>query len=171
MPHPGRADPGLIAQALDLPEAAIGFGAHRSGIWQAGPAFLFVPVAGLDDLARSRPIEPYWTQLMQAAAVDSAYLYTPGAGCDFQARMYSPTAGIPEDPATGSASAILAAQLLAAGALTSPATGFRLKQGVEMGRPSEIGLHVDCRDGVISAIRVSGKAVHIASGRIHAPSV
>ena len=43
---------------------------------------------------------------MALADVDSAYLYTPGntpgADCDFRARMFSPTAGIPEDPATGS---------------------------------------------------------------------
>ncbi len=169
--HPGSADPALIARALDLPETAIGFGAHAPGVWQAGPAFLFVPVAGLNHLARSRPVEPYWSDLMRAAQVDSAYLYTRGENCDFQARMYSPTAGIPEDPATGSASAILSAQLMAAGELTKASTDFRLRQGIEMGRPSAIGLRVDCRDGAIGAIRVSGTAVQIASGRIRAPSV
>jgi len=46
-----------------------------------------------------------------SGGVDSAYLYTRGGDgptTAFRARMYAPTAGIPEDPATGSATAILA---------------------------------------------------------------
>ena len=50
--------------------------------------------------------------------------------------MFSPTAGLPEDPATRSASAILAAQLLSGGALGAGETRLALHQGVEMGRPS-----------------------------------
>jgi trans-2,3-dihydro-3-hydroxyanthranilate isomerase len=36
---PGRAEPGLIARALDLPADAIGPDGHQPGIWQGGPAF------------------------------------------------------------------------------------------------------------------------------------
>lgn len=166
--HPGHADTALIARALDLPADAIGFGNHRPGIWQAGPAFLYVPLAGLDDLARARPVEPGWSELMQAAQVDSAYLYTPD-GKGFRARMFSPTAGIPEDPATGSASAILSAQLMTAGDLPQGETQIALTQGVEMGRPSQIGLTVQVDGGRLSQIRVSGRAAAVASGWITIP--
>ena len=84
--------------------------------------------------------------------------------------MFSPTAGIPEDPATGSASAILSAQLLAAGALADGETRLALRQGVEMGRPSEIGLTVAVRGGRLDQVRVAGSAVPVASGRIRVPN-
>lgn len=165
---PGEAPASLVAQALGLGEADLGFGAHRIGLWQGGPAFLYVPVASLDLLARARPIEPHWSGLMQRAGVDSAYLYTPGADCDFRARMFSPTAGIPEDPATGSASAIFAAQLHAADALRPGTQVFRLRQGVEMGRPSDITLGIDSA-AAPTAIRIRGSAVPITEGRIRRP--
>lgn len=172
LPHaaPGSADPALIARALDLAPADLGFAAHRPAIWQGGPRFLYVPLASLAALGRARPIEPHWSALMQAAGVDSAYLYTPGEDVDFRARMFSPTAGIPEDPATGSASAILAAQLLAAGAIAPGETRLSLRQGVEMGRRSDIGLTI-CADAKgLTEVRVAGTAVRIAEGRITVPA-
>ena len=160
------SDSALMAAALDLEPTDIGFARHRPGIWQGGPAFLYVPVADLSRLAIARPIEPHWSKLMQAAGVDSAYLYTPGQGADYQARMFSPTAGIPEDPATGSASAILSAQLKAAGALEASETQLTLMQGVEMDRPSRIGLTIVCSGQDITAVRVRGSAVFVATGQI-----
>lgn len=170
-PDPEAAlDPLLLAAALDLNPENIGFDGHRPGVWQGGPAFLYLPVANLDALGAARPIEPHWSQLMRLAGIDSAYLYAPGRGADYQARMFSPTAGIPEDPATGSASAILAAQLQAAGALHPVETRLKLMQGVEMCRPSHINLTVVRRNDDIAEVRVSGSAVAISSGRIVLPS-
>lgn len=165
-PTAASAPDALIAAALGLPR--IGFASHRLGIFQGGPRFLYVPVADLDDLALAWPQEPAWSRLMTLAQADGAYLYTPGTNCDFRARMFSPTAGIPEDPATGSASAILAAQLQAAGALNPGTSQFTLHQGVEMGRPSLIHLTVD-RTNAITAIRIRGSAVPISHGQIVIP--
>ena len=106
---------------------------------------------------------------MEAGHVDAAYLYAPDGLGRFRARMFSPTAGIPEDPATGSASAILAAQLLASGALPEGETRWHLTQGVEMGRESRIGLSVRVAGGVIAEVRVSGSAVPISRGEIMPP--
>ena len=164
------AGPDQMAAALGLAAADIGFGAHRPGLWQGGPRFLYAPVASLDALARARPMEPAWSQVIRAAGVDSIYLYTKGGDCDYRARMFSPTAGIPEDPATGSASAILAAQLLASGILTEGETRLTLRQGVEMGRPSEIGLTIVLRAGKLDQVRVAGSAVPVASGQICVPN-
>lgn len=162
-------DPARLADALGLGTGEIGFGSHSPGLWQGGPRFLYAPVASLDALARARPIQPHWSQQMQAAGVDSIYLYTPGHGCDYRARMFSPTAGIPEDPATGSASAILAAQLLVSAALGEGETRLALQQGVEMGRPSAIGLTVVVMGGAVAQVRVAGGAVPISSGQLRAP--
>jgi len=158
----------LLAQALDLSPDHIGFSTHAPGIWQGGPRFMYVPVRDLEALAQARPIEPYWTEAITTGAVDNAYLYTPVEG-GYRARMFSPTAGIPEDPATGSASAILAAQLLDAGALTEGATALTLHQGVEMGRPSQIGFRAVTESGTLKAVYISGSARPISTGRITVP--
>lgn len=173
LPHaaPGRVLTEALAPALGLEDGDIGFGAHHPAVWQGGPAFLYVPVASLDCLARARPIQPHWDALMQAAGVDSAYLYTPGQDCDFRARMFSPTAGIPEDPATGSASAILAAQLQASGALSGPEDRFVLHQGVEIGRPSRIHLTVQQDGDRLARVLIRGSAVPVSSGRIAIPDL
>ena len=168
MPHPGRAEPSMAAAALGLPAGSIGFGGHTLGIWQGGPAFLFVPVASPEDLARARPVEPAWSALMAAANVDSAYLYTRTPE-GIRARMFSPGAGIPEDPATGSASALLSAQLLAAGELAEGETRLTLRQGIEMGRPSRIGLTTLVENGALVQIRVDGRAAKVAAGQIVIP--
>jgi trans-2,3-dihydro-3-hydroxyanthranilate isomerase len=171
LPHAaaGQVLTEALAPALGLVAGDIGFGAHRPAVWQGGPAFLYVPVPSIDALARARPIQPHWDAVMRAAGVDSAYLYTPGADCDFRARMFSPTAGIPEDPATGSASAILAAQLAASGVLTRGEDRFVLHQGVEMGRPSRIHLTVQQAKGNLARILIRGSAVPVSSGRIVIP--
>lgn len=158
-----------IAAALDLRRDDIGFASHQPAVWQGGPRFMYVPVSSLDALAKARVMEPAWSELIRAAGVDSIYLYTPGPDCDFRARMYSPTAGIPEDPATGSASAILAAQLLESGALGEGENRFTLHQGVEMGRPSVIGLTVSVTGGKLAEVRIAGGAVPVSSGQILAP--
>jgi trans-2,3-dihydro-3-hydroxyanthranilate isomerase len=168
-PDPAGLTPASSAAALGLAAADIGFGRHHPGAWQGGPAFLYIPVKNRAVLAAARPQEPGWTQLMDAAGVDSAYLYTPGDGADYCARMFSPTAGIPEDPATGSASAILAAQLWASGALVPGATRLALLQGVEMGRKSEITLTASCGPQGVQSVRVAGSAVRISEGRIRIP--
>ena len=159
----------MAASALGLEAADIGFSAHAVAQWQGGPTFLYVPVRDLGILKAARPCEPAWSQMMEHCGVDSAYLYTrdPSAiGNGFRARMFSPTAGIPEDPATGSASALLAAQLLASGELTEGLNSVALKQGYEMGRPSDIGLEVDIASGELSAVRIAGNSVRVSEGTI-----
>ncbi|MDP3960642.1 MAG: PhzF family phenazine biosynthesis protein [Pseudorhodobacter sp.] len=171
IPHaaPGAAPPALVAQALDLAPDDLGFGHHRIGLWQGGVGYLYVPVASLEALARAWPLEPHWSDLMDRAGVDSAYLYTPGVGVDFQARLFSLGLGIGEDPATGSAAAILAAQLRAARALPPGRSAFSLAQGVEMGRPSRMWLTVEHGPDGIEAVRIKGAAVPISQGRIAVP--
>ncbi|PRY23738.1 trans-2,3-dihydro-3-hydroxyanthranilate isomerase [Aliiruegeria haliotis] len=167
--HDREIEADLLAKALDLPEDALGFGAHSAGVFEGGPAFLYAPVRDLDALGRSRPVEPHWSALMAASGVDSAYLYTSDGDVGYRARMYSPTAGIPEDPATGSASAILAAQLLAAGALGEGENAVALTQGVEMGRESHITLTACVRDGSLREVRIGGSALRMNEGELTPP--
>lgn len=159
-----------LAQAVDLAPAQLG--PDQPGLFTGGPSFLYIPVQDLPALARSRPMEPAWSQVTELAGVDSAYLYTATGENSYRARMYAPRGGIPEDPATGSASALFAAQLLANKALPENGeTRISLQQGVEMGRPSQIGLRITTRVGTLSAVHVSGRAVPVAGGQITPPAV
>ena len=162
--HAVTVDLSLAAKALDI--AAADIGPHTIGVHQGGPRFLYVPVKTRDALRRARPIEPHWSELMQAGGVDSAYLYTP----NFDARMFSPTAGIPEDPATGSASALLASQLLDNGAIADGENHFELTQGEDMGRISRISLTVTAQGGAIKSVHVAGRAIKISNGSIRVPT-
>lgn len=159
-------DPVQVAQALGVQPLA---GAFRPIVLQGGPRFLFVPLATRDDLVAARPMEPAWSRLMDACGVDSAWCFVPDGAGRFRARMFSPGAGIPEDPATGSAAAIFAAGLLAAGALHDGTRVLEIRQGVEMGRPSLLRVTVEVAGGALRQVRVAGRAVRIAEGRIRKP--
>jgi trans-2,3-dihydro-3-hydroxyanthranilate isomerase len=169
-PHPGNM-PHDLAAAFSLPETAIGFGTHRPGVWSGGPTFAYIPLSDRTALAAARPSEPACSLLAAQAGTAMFYLYTPGTATDFQARMFSPGSGVPEDPATGSATAILAGQLHASGAITPGTTRFTLLQGAEMGRPSHLTLTIDADAKGLTAVRVAGTAVHMSEGSLQPPTV
>lgn len=159
----------IAADALGLDPADIGFGDHRPGLYAGGPSFVYVPLASRAALEKAKPAEPAWSRMTEAADTVGVYCYTPGGDApetDYRARMFAPTGGIPEDPATGSASAILAAQLLAAGELKEGVNAFRLEQGYEMGRPSDVGLEISIAGGEIELIRIAGSSVKVSEGEI-----
>ena len=159
------------AQALNLNTSDVGFDGHTVTSIEGGPRFFYVPVKTRSALEKSQVREPYWSDLIKPLgnSVDAAYLYTRGGdgpNVTFRARMYSPTGGIPEDPATGSATALLAAQLLTAEKLEDGKYHWQLEQGYEMGRPSDLRLEADVEGGVLRAVRVGGSAVRMMSGEM-----
>ncbi len=156
-----------LAVAIGLTKDAIGFGNHRPGIFDAGVPYLFIPVRDLRALGSTRVVEPHWSEMTTACGADGAYIYTAGDGdLDWRARYYEPQAGIPEDPATGSAVAALPGQLNAAQALPNGRHSWKVGQGHEMGRPSVISLTAYLENGRFSHIEVGGHAVLISSGDI-----
>ena len=159
----------LVAKALSLEPGDIGFESHAIRVHQGGPRFFHVPVKTRAALARCVVAEPHWSAMITALGVDNAYVYTRGGDSpktNFRARMFAPTVGIPEDPATGSATALLAAQLLKAEALKDGTHKWQLEQGYEMGRPSDLFLEADVRDGALKAVRVAGQAVKVMQGTL-----
>ncbi len=97
------------------------------------------------------------------------FLYAPVANLDALARARPIEPAWSEDPATGSASAILAAQLLVSGALAAGETRLTLHQGVEMGRASVIGLTAVVAASNLAEVRIAGSAVPVSEGRIRVP--
>lgn len=174
-------DKAVIAAALGLSADEIGFEGHAPILLQGGPTFFFVPVPARAVLEKSRPCEPAWSALMQACAaplkgstapgafVDAAYVYTRGGDgkdASFRSRMFAPGGGIPEDPATGSATALLARQVLIADKLKDGKHRFVIEQGYEMKRPSDLVLEADVATGDLTEVRVGGQAVRVSAGVI-----
>ncbi len=77
----------------------------------------------------------------------------------FHARNPFPVGGVVEDPATGAAAAAFGGYLRAVGAVREPVT-VRIRQGEDMGRPSELLIAVDPAD---ARTRVTGQAVPITA--------
>lgn len=167
-------DKSIIAAALGLSPDEIGFDDHRPILSKGGPTFFFVPVPSRAVLEKSRPCEPAWSAMVKAcnapeSFVDAAYVYTRGGdGKDtsFRSRMYAPGGGIPEDPATGSATALLARQLLISDKLADGKHRFVIEQGYEMKRPSDLVLEADVAKGDLTEVRVGGQAVRVTAGVI-----
>ena len=91
-------------------------------------------------------------------------------GGELYSRMFGPSFGIPEDPATGSAAGILAG--VAAG-FASPASdryALSIRQGVAMGRPSRLDAAALLENGKVTAIEVGGAVTFIAEGKIDIPA-
>lgn len=167
-PVPTVAD---VARALNLDPSEIGFDDHVMVSLEGGPRFFYVPVKTRGALEKSKVLEPYWSSILapMTGNVDAAYIYTRGGDdpkTSFRSRMYAPTGGIPEDPATSSATALLAAQLLKAENLNDGTHVWHLEQGYEMGRPSDLRLEADVKSAKLTAVRVGGSAVRVMSGEI-----
>ncbi|WP_027135921.1 PhzF family phenazine biosynthesis protein [Geminicoccus roseus] len=130
----------------------------------AGTVFAFLQAASAADVARVIPDHAAIARLMPSPATGLT-VYARSGPDSFDVRMFAPQEGVFEDPATGSSAAAMAALLLADDASCAGRT-FLLRQGVAMGRPSEIHLQPFLRDDGTPAARVSGQAVIVGEGTL-----
>jgi len=170
LPEPaGRpATNDVLAVALGLGLAEIGFENHRPTVWSAGSPFVFVPVRNLAALASAGVQAGVWAG---AFGERGAFVYTrhaPEHEHDFRARMFAPALGIAEDPATGSAAAAFAGAIHRFDALPDGRHRYLVEQGFEMGRPSLMELEILVEAKEIDTVRIGGNAVLLASGLLHA---
>ena len=162
---------GLLATdqvTLSLAPGDIGFEGHEPSVWTAGVGFTFVPVASRDALARAKPDMAHWS-VIGPADHPAAYVYskeTLSEAHHVTARMFAPSLGITEDPATGSAAAAFAGVCMAFEAPPDGEHNIVIEQGYDMGRPSQIvlGLHVE--QGALTGASIGGAAVLVAEGHI-----
>jgi len=158
----------VVAAAIGLDPAEIGFGAHGIAAWSAGVPFVMVPVRSLEAIGRAGIADPRaWELAFGVTGKSAAYLYTREtmhSAHHVHARMFAPKMGIPEDPATGSAVAAFAG---VAATCELPEDGVHqlvIEQGFEMGRPSLIALDLDILHGALVAAAIGGSAVRMSEG-------
>ena len=162
-------EPAEAAWALGIDPSEIGFGRHLPSRHSAGVPFDFVPVASLDAVGRARPNVGAFQKVF-GGEHQSVFVYTQQtthAGHHFHARMFAPSFGIAEDPATGSAVAAFAGALMQFEPLGDGEHAFVVEQGYEMGRPSEISLQIVIRSGALASVEIGGGAVVVSEGTRH----
>jgi trans-2,3-dihydro-3-hydroxyanthranilate isomerase len=95
------------------------------------------------------------------------FALSPESDHTVYSRMFAPGLGVPEDPATGSASGPLGCYLVHHGLVAGDAA-LRIVslQGVAMARPSRIHIAVSGSRGAIVQVRVGGEAVLVARGEL-----
>lgn len=161
--------PGVAGACINLTAGEVVTASHQPQIASVGLPFLFVEVAGRAALAKAAPRAELFARDLLPAGADGIMAYThdtargPGA---LRARMFAPLDGIGEDPATGSASAALAALLTDLDAATDGERRYAIIQGEEMGRPSLLQATVQKRNGTISETRIGGGCVAVMRGTL-----
>lgn len=143
-----------------------------------------VPGVPCEILSAGNPIA--FVAVRDSAAVDSArvdgpllldllrgtknrvcvFVFAPTEGGAYS-RMFAPLLGVPEDPATGSATGPLALFMMKHGLVSSAdGTRFISEQGVKMGRRSLLHVLIGGEHGE-RAIEVGGNVVHVAEATMH----
>jgi trans-2,3-dihydro-3-hydroxyanthranilate isomerase len=122
-----------------------------------GVPHTFVALPSRDDVAALRP------DLSALADLDVKANCFAGSGTAWKLRMFAPSAGVAEDPATGSAAGPLACHLCRHG-LVEWGTEIEIEQGVEIGRPSKLFAVARGDGGAIEQVEVAGCAVVVARG-------
>jgi trans-2,3-dihydro-3-hydroxyanthranilate isomerase len=164
--EPGPS-PAAIAAALSLRAEDIVTATHPPITASVGLPFLFVEVANLDALGRARVNLPAFDRVRQSHGIEGVHLYVKWPSVDgarIQARNLSPYDGIGEDPATGSATASLAALLAELDPRAECDFHLEARQGLEMGRPSLLHGHAEKRNNHVALPRISGRCVAVMQG-------
>jgi trans-2,3-dihydro-3-hydroxyanthranilate isomerase len=138
-----------------------------------GNAFLIIPVrtrAAVDaaeaDLAAMRRLK----SAFPGGHVGALFFTTEPVDPDVMAysRMFAPSAGVVEDPATGSAAGPLGCYLVKHGLASRDEMRDMVNlQGVAMGRPSRLHMRItQDASGAITRVQVGGKSVRVGEGTI-----
>ena len=122
-----------------------------------GVRHTFVALGSQEEVAALRPD---FAALADLEVMVSCFA---GSGAAWKTRVFAPSDGVPEDPATGSAAGPLAVHLCRHG-LVEWGAWIEISQGVEIGRPSTLFARVDGRDGELERVAVGGRAVVVARG-------
>jgi trans-2,3-dihydro-3-hydroxyanthranilate isomerase len=133
-----------LAECASLTRADLLHANHSPVMAGVGLAFAIAEVRDLETLARAKPVtsvfETASNRLPGLPGGLALFLYTrlDDQTDTVQARMFAPLDNVPEDPATGSASAALGGLLAHLRPERDLTHRLTIRQGFEMGRPSTI---------------------------------
>jgi trans-2,3-dihydro-3-hydroxyanthranilate isomerase len=152
-------EPDALLRALGIGRSELPIEGYRNG-----PVHLYV---ALPDESAVAAVAPDMGALAALALeLDSGPFGVScfaGAGERYKTRMFGPSLGVPEDPATGSAAGPLALHLVRHGRLEY-GQEITLHQGAEIGRPSVLRARVEGGPSGVTRVVVGGSAVAVARG-------
>ena len=158
--------PKAIAAMLGLTAEHVVTANHSPVVASNGTPFIYAELTS-EGLSRCEPnIDAFRLAMASLSQMDRnlglhVYCRTKHS---ISARMFAPLTGTWEDPATGSANATLGCLLLSLDVEKKEAS-FVIRQGIEMGRPSELQVAVRrTRDGILATL--CGSCVAVMQGHI-----
>jgi trans-2,3-dihydro-3-hydroxyanthranilate isomerase len=159
-----------LAAAVSLAPDDVVTRTHEPRVASVGLPFLVAELGDRAALERARTNMPGVEALAARGVAPDVHLYVRSADeFDLRARMFAPLDGVPEDPATGSANCALAAMLAHHDPREDGTFGWRIAQGVEMGRPSVLEARAEKKSGTVVAAWIAGTAVLVGEGWIEVP--
>lgn len=166
----GQVSAERAAACLQLSPEDIRTDGHLPQVVSVGLPFLVVELASRDALRRARPDKAAYGRVFPLDGAHSICTYTQDrdpddADCDLVSRMF--TSFMTEDPATGSATAALSA--LRADIQGAMDLSLRIRQGVEMGRPSTLLTKVVREAGKAPVVRLGGRCITVMEGVLYLP--
>jgi trans-2,3-dihydro-3-hydroxyanthranilate isomerase len=169
------ADRAAAAAALGLPDAAVASTGLPVQDVSCGVPYLIVPLAtrnAVDSAVVERAALDRLRRLSRGGS-EAVFLFSAERANDkatVYCRMFAPSLGVDEDPATGSASGPLGCYLVRHRVVAPEQAGSILSlQGVKMGRPSHIHISIGLAGGAIASVQVGGEAVLAGEGTLYIP--
>jgi trans-2,3-dihydro-3-hydroxyanthranilate isomerase len=166
---PRLEDRRAVAEMLSLEESDINTDLPVEVV-SCGVPFLYVPLRSLDAARRARPRAELMERACEGIVPPEVFAFTTEVeheGSTVHSRMFAPSLGITEDPATGAASGPLGCYLVRYGLVKGEAAGdITSEQGIEMGRPSFVKIRVEQSGGEVSAVKVGGQCYFMGEGFI-----
>jgi len=139
-----------------------------------GVPFMYLPVSSRAAVDAAEPDMATLRNLKSAFPSNhiGVFVFTTEAtepGVTAYSRMFGPGLGVPEDPATGSASGPLGCYLVSHGLVKPGDAAMKIVswQGVKMGRPSRVHIAITTgASGEITRVQVGGQSVLVAEGSL-----
>jgi PhzF family phenazine biosynthesis protein len=157
-----------VAEALRLPATQL----HEvmpARIVRKGATRLLVPIADPRQLETLAPNSDTLLSLGSELGTDGFFVFALNRSSDewsTESRMFCPALGIPEDPVSGNAHAMLAAYLWDLGQFGKNSTTFIGRQGRQMKRPGQVSVKLEVDQGRLVAAHIGGTAVIVSEGTL-----
>jgi trans-2,3-dihydro-3-hydroxyanthranilate isomerase len=133
-------------------------------VYDNGLRHVYVTLASEEAVTALKPDFSLLAELSDVLGVNTI----AGSGSRWKTRMFAPSGGVPEDPATGSAAGPLALHVARHGRIAF-GDEIEIAQGAEIGRPSTLYARVEGSEDKLERVEVGGSAVIVARGEFRLP--
>lgn len=157
-----------VAESLKLPATQL----HEvmpARIARKGSSRLLLPIADQRALENLTPNFETLISLGLELGVEGFFVFAVNRDAEelrTDARMFCPALGIPEDPVSGNAHAMLAAYLWDLDQFRKKSNTFNGRQGYQMLRPGQVRVRLEITAGKLTAAFIAGNAVIVSEGTL-----